>query len=89
LCECHPEPHKLKGFDIVEYRYEILAQGATLPTDPNLTTLIDGHSSRSNFLLPTGTNNGGKVLCIFFRRAHSKHPNLDGPWNGCIIVTIL
>ncbi len=94
-CKCFTEAaqsgraHKLEGFDIVEYRYEIIAQGAALPTDPSLTTLIGGHSSRASFLLPTGTNNGGKVLVIFFRWAHSKHPNLDGPWSVCAITTIL
>jgi len=94
-CKCFTDAvrsgraHKLKGFDMVEYRYEVIAQGAAIPSDPNTTTLIDGHSSKASFLLPTGTNNGGKVLVIFFRWAHSKHPTLDGPWNGYIIVTIL
>jgi len=59
--------------------------------DPRLT--VD-HSTRASFVLPTAgmTNNliavpagqgtPTKVLVIFFRWAKSKHPSLDGPWNG-------
>ncbi len=39
-CKCFTDAvrsgraHKLKGFDLVEYRYLVLAQGAALPSDP-------------------------------------------------------
>jgi hypothetical protein len=99
-CKCFTEaarsgrPHKLSGFDLIEYRYKVIALGtpnapALLPTDPSDTSLIIGHSSKANFLLPTGTNNTGKLLCIFFRWVNSKHPETDGPESTCFTTPIL
>ena len=94
-CKCFTEAarsgraHKLAGFDLVEYRYKVIALGTAAPTDPSDTSLTIGHSSKASFLLPTGTNNTGKVLCIFFRWTNSKHPNLDGPESTCFTTTIL
>ncbi|HEX7413891.1 MAG TPA: hypothetical protein VF411_07570 [Bacteroidia bacterium] len=85
---CYPlngkgRAHKLKGFDLVEFVWGVFAAGTTnLPTDANDPRLALGHSTHADFLLPTGTNNANKVLIIFFRWAKSKHPNLNGPWNG-------
>ena len=99
-CKCFTEaarsgrPHKLSGFDLVEYRYKVIALGtatvpAAVPTDANDTSLTIGHSSKASFLLPTGTNNTGKLLCIFFRWVNSKHPDTDGPESTCFTTTIL
>jgi hypothetical protein len=99
-CKCFTEaarsgrPHKLSGFDLIEYRYKVIALGtpnapALLPTDPSDTSLTIGHNSRASFLLPTGTNNTGKLLCIFFRWVNSKHPETDGPESTCFTTTIL
>ena len=99
-CKCFIEatasgrPKKLDGFDVIQFVYKVVEQAtaampASIPTDPADTTLINGHSTKANFLLPTGTNNGGKLLCIFFRWTNSKHPSLDGPWSTCFTTTIL
>jgi hypothetical protein len=107
-CKCFTEasesgrPHKLKGFDIIEYAYGVFYSGtANLPTgadDPRLTV---AHSSKASFVLPTagitknlpvlpvGTIPPAKVLIIFFRHAKSKHPNLDGPYNGPFSTNLL
>jgi hypothetical protein len=99
-CKCFTEaarsgrPHKLSGFDLIEYRYTVIALGtaaapAAIPTDPSDTALTIGQSSKANFLLPTGTNNTGKLLCIFFRWVNSKHPALNGPESTCFTTPIL
>ena len=99
-CKCFTEaaasgrPKKLKGFDMIEYTYKVIAQAtdkglANVPTDPNDTTLTLKYTTKANFLLPTGTNNSGKIVCIFFRWVNSKHPDLNGPWNVCATTTIL
>ncbi len=94
-CACYPlngkgRAHKLEGFDLVEYAWGVFAAGTTgLPTDANDSRLTQGHSSHADFLLPTGTNNANKTLIIFFRWAKSKHPNLDGPWNGAFTTPVL
>jgi hypothetical protein len=99
-CKCFTEvkasgrPKKLDGFDLIQFVYKVVAQATTdipaaIPTDPADTTLIYGHSTKANFLVPTGTKNTGKLLCIFFRWTNSKHPELDGPWSNCFITTIL
>jgi hypothetical protein len=88
-------PHKLKGFDLLEYSFGVFYLGtANLPTLATDTRLILGYSSKSNFILPTvtvisnltalaaGALTPAKIIVIFFRWAKSKHPTLDGPWNG-------
>jgi len=99
-CKCFTEAaksgraHKLKGFDLVEFKYVVIAAAtatvpAAIPTDPNAATLIEGDSSKASFLLSTGTGNSNKLLCIFFRWTNSKHPELDGPWSACFTTAIL
>jgi hypothetical protein len=67
---------------------------ANLPTLATDTRLTVGYSSKSNFILATITTTSNlttlaanalipaKIVVIFFRWAKSKHPTLDGPWNG-------
>jgi hypothetical protein len=107
-CKCFTEasesgrPHKLAGFDLIEYAFGVFYSGtANLPTsaeDPRLTV---AHSTKASFVLQTAgvVNNlpalaagavaPAKVLVIFFRHAKSKHPNLDGPYNGPFSTTLL
>ena len=98
-CKCFTEAaksgraHKLKGFDLVEFRYVVVTAAtatvpAVIPTDPESAALTSGDSSKASFLLPTGTANSGKLLCIFFRWTNSKHPELDGPWSTCFTSPI-
>jgi hypothetical protein len=88
-------PHKLKGFDLLEYAFGVFYMGtANLPTLATDTRLTVGYSSKSNFILATITTTSNlttlaanalipaKIVVIFFRWAKSKHPTLDGPWNG-------
>jgi hypothetical protein len=88
-------PHKLKDFDLLEYSYGVFYLGsANLPTLATDARLTAGYSSKSNFVLPTVTSTSNltalatgaltpvKIIVIFFRWAKSKHPSLDGPWNG-------
>lgn len=95
-------PHKLKGYDLVEYAFGVFYLGAAnlpaLATDPRLTV---EHSSKANFVLPTVTTTSNltalaagaltpaKIVIIFFRWAKSKHPTLDGPWNGPFTTPLL
>ena len=95
-------PHKLEGFDLLEYAVAVFYLGTTglpaIPSDPRL--LID-HSSKSNFKLPTaamtanltavaaGAIAPSKIAVFFFRWAKSKHSNLDGPWSGPFTTPIL
>ena len=60
-----------------------------LPTDANDARLVMAHISHASFLLATGTNNANKILVVFFRWAKSKHPELDGPWNGPFSTPVL
>jgi hypothetical protein len=94
--------HKLKGFDLIEYAVAVFYSTATgLPltaADPRLT--ID-HSSKAHFVLstvtmtsnltaiPNGQGTPTKVAVLFFRWAKSKHPTLDGPWNGPFSTPLL
>jgi hypothetical protein len=39
--------------------------------------------------LPVGTIPPGKELIIFFRHTKSKHPELDGPYNGPFNTNLL
>ncbi|HEX7414785.1 MAG TPA: hypothetical protein VF411_12150 [Bacteroidia bacterium] len=95
-------PHKLEGFDEVEYMAGVFYSGtANLPTSPTDTRLALGHSTKSNFLLatagmtanlpalPVGTISPAKVIIIFFRWAKSKHPTLDGPWSVLYTTVLL
>jgi hypothetical protein len=88
-------PHKLEGFDLLEYAVAVFYSTATgLPIAANDARLIIDHSSKSNFKLPTltltanltpiaaGAATPVKEIVIFFRWAKSKHPDLDGPWDG-------
>ena len=95
-CKCFPlvaqsgRAHKLAGFDLVEYSWAVFAAGtANLPTDANDARLVMAHISHASFLLATGTNNANKILVVFFRWAKSKHPELDGPWNGPFSTPVL
>ncbi|MGD0711379.1 MAG: hypothetical protein ABR968_09380 [Bacteroidales bacterium] len=87
--------HKLKGYDLVEYAVGVFYSGASgLPTVASDTRLTISHSSKASFLLPTvsittnltalaaGTLPPAKIALLFFRWAKSKHPDLDGIWNG-------
>jgi hypothetical protein len=94
--------HKLKGFDLLEYAVGIFNSGTSgLPThasDPRLT--VD-HSSKASFILSTasltanipalaaGATEPLRFAVIFFRWAKSKHPTLDGPWNGPFTTPLL
>ena len=94
--------HKLEGYDLLEYAIGVFNSGTSgLPThatDPRLTI---AHSSRANFLLPTVALTANipllaanaveplKMAVLFFRWAKSKHPNLDGPWNGPFTTPLL
>jgi hypothetical protein len=95
-------PHKLEGFDEVEYMAGVFYSGtANLPTSPTDVRLALGHSTKSNFLLATagmtanlpalavGTVPPAKILIIFFRWAKSKHPTLDGPWSVLYTTVLL
>jgi hypothetical protein len=88
-------PHKLKGFDLLEYSFGVFYLGAAnLPTLATDTRMTLGYSSKSNFVLATVTSTTNltalaagaltpvKIIVILFRWAKSKHPTLDGPWNG-------
>jgi hypothetical protein len=107
-CKCYTEaaesgrPHKLEGFDEVEYMAGVFYSGtANLPTSPTDARLALGHSTKSNFLLATagmtanlpaqaaGTTPPAKILIIFFRWAKSKHPTLDGPWSVLYTTVLL
>jgi hypothetical protein len=95
-------PHKLEGFDEVEFMAGVFYSGtANLPTSPTDARLALGHSTKSNFLLATagmtanlpalavGTVPPAKILIIFFRWAKSKHPTLDGPWSVLYTTVLL
>ncbi|HEX7415196.1 MAG TPA: hypothetical protein VF411_14215 [Bacteroidia bacterium] len=96
-------PHKLEGFDEVEYMAGVFYSGtANLPTAATDARLVKGHSTHANFLLstiamtanlpalPAGTAVApAKILIIFFRWAKSKHPNLDGPWSVLYTTVLL
>jgi hypothetical protein len=95
-------PHKLKGFDLLEYSVAVFYSTATgLPSNADDARMLIGHSSKSSFVLATAsmTNNltaiaaGSatplKEAIFFFRWAKSKHPNLDGPWNGPFTTPLL
>ncbi len=107
-CKCYTEasesgrPHKLKGFDIIEYAYGVFYSGsANLPVAATDIRLTIAHSSKASFVLPTAgiTDNltalaagavaPAKILIIFFRHAKSKHPTLDGPWTVAFITVLL
>ncbi len=88
-------PHKLKGYDLLEYSFGVFYLGAAnLPALATDTRLTVGYSSKANFVLSTVTTTSNlttlaagaltpvKIIVIFFRWAKSKHPTLDGPWNG-------
>ena len=94
--------HKLAGFDLVEYAVAVFYSGtANLPVLATDARLMYAHNSRASFVLSTVglTNNlpalaagaaaTAKTMVIFFRWAKSKHPNLDGPWNGPFSTTLL
>jgi hypothetical protein len=95
-------PHKLEGFDLLEYLVGIFYLGTSgLPTKPTDTRLTTAYSSKSNFKLPTaiytsnlplqaaGATEPAKIALFFFRWAKSKHPDLDGPWSGPFTTLIL
>jgi hypothetical protein len=95
-------PHKLKGYDLLEYAFGVFYLGSlNLPTQATDTRLTVGYSSKSNFVLATVTNTSNltalaanaltpvKIVIIFFRWAKSKHPTLDGPWNGPFISPLM
>jgi len=95
-------PHKLKGFDLLEYAVAVFYSTATnLPTLPNDPRLTYGYSSKANFKLPTlntttkltaiavGAATPLKIAVFFFRWAKSKHPDLDGPWSGPLTTPVL
>ena len=95
-------PHKLKGFDLIEYSYGVFySDEPNKPTDPADPRLKIAHSSKASFILPTAgiVNNlhalaagavpPAKVLIIWFRWAKSKHPDLDGPWSVMYITVLL
>ncbi len=95
-------PHKLKGFDLLEFSAAVFYSTATaLPGNADDARMLIGHSSKSSFILATAamTNNltaiaaGSatplKEAIFFFRWAKSKHPNLDGPWNGPFTTPLL
>jgi hypothetical protein len=107
-CKCYTEaaesgrPHKLAGFDIIEYAFAVFYSGtANLPTSADDPRLKVAHSTKASFVLPTagiinnltalaaGAVAPAKVLVIFFRHAKSKHPDLDGPWNGPFTTVLL
>jgi hypothetical protein len=95
-------PHKLKGYDLLEYAVGVFYLGTTglpsVPTDSRLTT---AHSSKANFGLQTATMTSNlaavaasaiapsKIAILFFRWAKSKHPDLDGPWSGPFTTPLL
>jgi hypothetical protein len=94
--------HKLKGFDLVEYAVAVFYLGtANLPVSASDPRLTIAHSSRAAFLLNTaaftanlttvaaGTTPPAKIAIFFFRWSKSKHPNLDGPWNGPFTTPLL
>ncbi len=95
-------PRKLAGFDLIEYAVAVFYSGtANLPVLATDARLIIAHSTRAGFVLPTaaltanlpalaaGATAPAKTMIIFFRWAKSKHPNLDGPWNGPFNTTLL
>lgn len=95
-------PHKLKSFDLLEYLVGVFYLGtANLPTHATDTRLTKEHSTKANFILATsgltsnlpvlatGTSEPAKIAIFFFRWAKSKHPNLDGPWDGPFTTPLL
>jgi hypothetical protein len=107
-CKCYTiaaesgRPHKLAGFDLVEYAVAVFYSGtANLPVLATDARLTYAHNSRASFVLATaalttnlpalaaGATAPAKTMVIFFRWAKSKHPNLDGPWNGPFNTTLL
>ena len=56
-------PHKLKGFDLLEYSFGIFYLGtANLPEPATDTRLTVGYSSKSNFILSTVTTTSNLTL---------------------------
>ena len=107
-CKCYTEasesgrPHKLAGFDIIEYAFGIFYSGTTnLPTSAADPRLAIAHSTKASFILQTagiinnltalaaGAIAPAKILVIFFRHAKSKHPDLDGPWSVAFTTVLL
>ena len=95
-------PHKLDGFDMLEYAIAVFYSTATgLPISADDQRLKLGHSSKANFKLtttshtanltaiPNGEATPTKIMVIFFRWAKSKHPDLDGPWSGPFTTPLL
>ena len=95
-------PHKLEGFDMLEYLVGVFYMGASgLPTKTSDTRLTTAYSSKSNFKLQTaamtanlpalaaGTPEPAKIAIFFFRWAKSKHPTLDGPWSVAFTTPVL
>jgi hypothetical protein len=95
-------PHKLKGYDQLEYAIGVFYSTATgLPISPDDARLTKDYSTKANFKLPTsaiaanlsaipaGQATPLKVAVLFFRWAKSKHPTLDGPWSVAFTTPIL
>jgi hypothetical protein len=94
--------HKLKDFDLLEYAVAVFYSTATgLPLTADDPRLTKDHSTRASFVLATaahisnltaiaaGAATPTKIAVLFFRWAKSKHPNLDGPWNGPFSTPLL
>jgi hypothetical protein len=64
--------------DSVQYLYCV---DTPAPESINTPGLIQGLSTRANFDLPLGAQNGGKRVYLFLRWYNTKHPELAGPWS--------
>jgi hypothetical protein len=95
-------PHKPEGYDLLEYKVAVFYSGTSdLPTQLNDARFTPGYSSKASFMLDTNVFTSNlpattlgeavplKVAVFFFRWAKSKHPTLDGPWNGPFTTPLL